>query len=490
MPNSRGAEDSEADRPSFTGFWKRSKDKLATQSLTFVSSKLGQSSAHGGNEGQTEPSAEVKAKERRQQVRKAQRQHRQRKANYTKQLEMDITKLRDDIAQVEQEVQRLKNQNGTIRSQLGSGGDQIVPMAVDVPPPPVVDTMDPAFSTFLAPDYTVSLDMSTYLGTPAFQVRRASDSSSSLGSSSKTTSPRATETLSGTTPTSTIDTSLEAIGTSLEDIMMMEATLSAEQIDRAINFILALEHCCWNHMDQTCFEHHSQRLDSSQHLDPCPPAAEKPCAHALASMALAAVDDEEVEDDAALNGHALMATSLVLQSAPFDVFARMSDPQPPTPTPTTEGSAVEWRSRTLTLTNLRRLARSLNPSDSELAPVQVWFELVSLYGVAVATDAAVLRGLNRELLGEVHCVQFGAAVQRDVFENALEKVIEFLPWSWRAGFIDEGMMEGMSLGQEGGEDYKDMMGVAEGTGKMIEKGTGIARAGRDENTDVRLEGPS
>ncbi|KAI0555410.1 hypothetical protein F4679DRAFT_523626 [Xylaria curta] len=476
MPDSRGAGDSEADRPSFTGFWKRSKDKQAAQSLTFVSSKLGQPSATGGNEGQTEPSAEAKAKERRQQVRKAQRQHRQRKANYTKQLEMDITKLRDDIAKVEKEVENLRNQNVTIRSQLGNGGDQSVPTAVDVPPPPpppIVDTMDPAFSTFLAPDYTVSLDISEFLGTPTYQVRRAS--SSLPDSSSKTTSPQATETLSGTTPASTI-------GTSLEDIVMMEATLSEEQIDRAINFILALEHCCWDHIDQTCFEHHSH------HYNSCQPPMAMSCPRVMAEMAPAAVDVDEVEaeDDAALNGHTLMATSLALQSAPFDVFTRRSDPQPPAPTET-EGSAVEWKSRTLTLTNLRRLARSLNPSDSELAPVQVWFELVSLYGVAVATDAAVLRGLNRELVREVHCVQFGAAVQRDVFEDALEKVIGFLPRSWRAGFIDEGMM--LDIGQERGEEYGDM-GVSEGTGKMIEQGMGITQAGKDENTDARLEGPS
>ncbi|KAI1733878.1 hypothetical protein F4680DRAFT_440119 [Xylaria scruposa] len=459
MPDSRGTGDPEADRPSFTGFWKRSKDKQAAQSLTFVSSKLGQPSATGGNEGQTEPSAEAKAKERRQQVRKAQRQHRQRKANYTKQLEMDITKLRDDIAKVEQEVENLRNQNVTIRSQLGSGGDQTVPTAVDEPPPPpVIDTMDPAFSTFLAPDYTVSLDISEFLGTPTYQVRRAS-SSLPDSSSKTTTSPQATETLSGTTPASTI-------GTSLEDIAMMEASLSEEQIDRAINFILALEHCCWDHIDQTCFEHHSH------HHSSCQPPMVMSCPRVMAEMAPAAVDDDEIEaeDDAALNGHTLMATSLALQSAPFDVFTRRSDPQPPAPTET-EGSAVEWKSRALTLTNLRRLARSLNPSDSELAPVQVWFELVSLYGVAVATDAAVLRGLNRELVREVHCVQFGAAVQRDVFEDALEKVIGFLPRSWRAGFIDEGMMM-LDMGQEGREEYEH----------MIEEGMGITQAGKDENT--------
>ncbi|KAI8948889.1 hypothetical protein F4801DRAFT_555033 [Xylaria longipes] len=231
MPDSRGTKDPKADKPSFTNFWKRSKDKQAAQSLTFVSSKLGQPSAHGGNEGESEPSAEAKAKERRQQVRKAQRQHRQRKANYTKQLEMDVTKLRDDIAKVEQEVERLKNQNGAIRSQLGGAGDQVVPMAVDVPPlPPAADTVDAAFSTFLAPNYTISLDMSEYLGTPTYQVRRAS--SSLPDSSSKTTSPRAAETLGDTTPASTV-------GTSLEDIAVLEATLSEEQIDRAINFILA-----------------------------------------------------------------------------------------------------------------------------------------------------------------------------------------------------------------------------------------------------------
>lgn len=44
MPDSRGAGEATADRPSFTRFWKRSKDKQAAQSLTFVSSKLGQPS--------------------------------------------------------------------------------------------------------------------------------------------------------------------------------------------------------------------------------------------------------------------------------------------------------------------------------------------------------------------------------------------------------------------------------------------------------------
>ncbi|RWA04997.1 hypothetical protein EKO27_g10108, partial [Xylaria grammica] len=82
--------------------------------------------------------------------------------------------------------------------------------------------------------------------------------------------------------------------------------------------------------------------------------------------------------------------------------------------------------------------------------------LLSLYGVDTATDGAVLAKLKRELAGEVHCVTFGAAVQRDVFEAALEKVIGFLPArvsadDERAGEEAEEEEEGteMEIGQEG-----------------------------------------
>lgn len=179
--------------------------------------------ADGGDGGQTEISAEAKAKERRQQVRRAQRQHRQRKANYTKQLEMDVTKLRDDIARVEQEIESLKGQNDAMRCQLTA------PTSVTVPP---VDATDTAFSTLLAPNYTVSLDVSERLGAPVYQVRRVSPSAPDR--SSEATSSDVAETLSSTTPTSTA-------GTTYHDTMAMEMVLSQEQTDLVINFILAYD---------------------------------------------------------------------------------------------------------------------------------------------------------------------------------------------------------------------------------------------------------
>ncbi|KAI0539667.1 hypothetical protein GGR58DRAFT_218656 [Xylaria digitata] len=405
MPDSLGEGDSKPDsaRPSFTGYWKHSKDQQAAKTLTFVSSKLGQPPAH--EEDNEKPLTEAKAKARRQQVRNAQRQHRQRKANYTKQLEMDITKLRNDIARVEQELEALRSQNGAIKSQLALRDQAAAPVAADAPP-----VVDDTVST--SPGCPVSIDMFENLGTPAFHISRAS--SSSADASCKAASSRATEKLSCTTPASTV-------GTSLEDVAMMEMTLPEEQKDQAINFILALEHCCWNHIDQHCFAHRNH----------CPPR-QRP----------KQLNCNEPEPEP-LNGHALMATSLALTNAPSAVFDRISGLQQHLSSSTPSAAApgpLAWSTGGLTLTNLRRLAGTLNPSDAELAPVQAWFELASLYGVAVATDGAVLEGLKRELAGEVQCVVFGAAVRRDVFEAALEKVIGFFPGN-RSVYEEEGVME-------------------------------------------------
>ena len=74
--------------------------------------------------------------------------------------------------------------------------------------------------------------MSEDLGTPAYQISRPSPSVPETSTGSIATYSHATETLSSTTPASTV-------GTSLEDVAAIEMTLSEEQIDRVINFILA-----------------------------------------------------------------------------------------------------------------------------------------------------------------------------------------------------------------------------------------------------------
>ncbi|KAM7223226.1 hypothetical protein V8F06_001439 [Rhypophila decipiens] len=146
--------DNGQERPSFTEYWKKSKDGQSSSSrghknIRFVqttvpgtsstsysggyasgtdtdagmASDMGSSYNTGssGQDGQSSSSskaAQDKAQLRRAQVRKAQIQHRQRKANYVKQLEQDVAGLRDAITTEQQEVDLLRGENDMIRSHV------------------------------------------------------------------------------------------------------------------------------------------------------------------------------------------------------------------------------------------------------------------------------------------------------------------------------------------------------------------------------------
>lgn len=83
-------------------------------------------------------SEKVAKNKRRAQVRKAQVQHRQRKANYVKQLEENIAGIRDQIADAEGGRQRLMSENEAIRAQLAgpAGLDQAVVPGLEFAPMP------------------------------------------------------------------------------------------------------------------------------------------------------------------------------------------------------------------------------------------------------------------------------------------------------------------------------------------------------------------
>ncbi len=77
----------------------------------------------------------------------------------------------------------------------------------------------------------------------------------------------------------------------------------------------------------------------------------------------------------------------------------------------------------LTLESLRRLAAALSPADGpELTPVQAWFEIARTRGRAAALDPALMDVVRRGLAREVRCVQFGAVVRRDVFDEVVRRV--------------------------------------------------------------------
>lgn len=155
-----------------------------------------------------------------------------------------------------------------------------------------------------------------------------------------------------------------------------------------------LENICWNHFECAYFNHRA--------YDPSAPD----------------------------HGHALMASSLALQQAGPEIFTQITtidttlQANGPLACRRIPQGAVEWRATGLTLDRLYGLAAALNPPDRyELAPVQAWFELVTAWGPDVALDATVLEELLRGLRGAVRCLNFGAVIQRPVFDAAVERAV-------------------------------------------------------------------
>ncbi|KAI0594298.1 hypothetical protein F4775DRAFT_434578 [Biscogniauxia sp. FL1348] len=414
-------------RPSFTDYWKRSKEEATTKNITFVPSNLQQDQIHDDNGARAEASAQSKAQARRTQVRKAQIQHRQRKANYTKQLEMDIAKLREMIEQTENDCHMLQSENESIRHRLANSTGAYNTSSD-------LEQLDPAMFTTSslpvpAPEYTASLSMSELMNTPAFQITRASSSPSSEGSYRPFAMPAhdddnllasITDASSARTAAYGCSVSMPAAPAALE---LSRDVLSGVETDEAINFILALEHICWNHFHPSFFTHADHDATATEH------------------------------------GHALMASAIALQSAPDEVFARIDaaearlrthpheDPFVAQPAATnstntttntdTDTTPISWSTTSgggggggsLTLQNLHGLAAALNPPDREVAPVQAWFEIAAAYGLGTARDGARMARVASELAGVVKCLHFGAVIERGAFDSVLERVLGSPPLS-------------------------------------------------------------
>ncbi|KAI1499143.1 hypothetical protein F5X99DRAFT_411308 [Biscogniauxia marginata] len=404
-------------RPSFTDYWKRSKDETTVKNITFIQSNLQQEQVRDEDDEQAEMTAQHKAQLRRSQVRKAQIQHRQRKANYTKKLEMDISKLREQIEETENDCVVLRNENEVIRQRL-SHSSSFHHAASNLPQ---TTTRMAMASSLCPPEYTVSLSMSDIMNTPAFQITRT-QSPSSEASYTRLAAPGEDFLAAATSASSAYAAAATSSGVSMPaEPAALELPgdflLSGVETDEAINFILALEHICWNHFDASYFTHEED--------------------HGGETVAAAATTANE-------HGHALMASAIALQDAPREVFAQIDgmeerlrssstrhhrhehyhhdDPTFPVPSSRDAACSISWRTSGLTLQKLHGLASALNPPDREIAPVQAWFEIARAYGADAARDAALLRGVARELAGVVKCLHFGAVIERGAFESVLGRV--------------------------------------------------------------------
>lgn len=149
-------------------------------------------------------------------MRRAQIEHRQRKANYTKQLELDISELRDLVALAEKQTAALFKDNYLMREALELAG---VPRSssntnntttTTTTSPQQQQEPPELFADVDINDLTVTLSVDSALGTPCFQIRSNNSSGASVSTAAET----------------------EAVHAS------SPARLSAEHECRAVNFIL------------------------------------------------------------------------------------------------------------------------------------------------------------------------------------------------------------------------------------------------------------
>uniref|UniRef100_L2FAS6 Methyltransferase domain-containing protein n=1 Tax=Colletotrichum fructicola (strain Nara gc5) TaxID=1213859 RepID=L2FAS6_COLFN len=168
--------------------------------------------------------------------------------------------------------------------------------------------------------------------------------------------------------------------------------LSPEQEIIAINLILAMEHICWDHFHPRQYPRHADATKAA-------------------------------------SGHTMMASTMCMSSAPERVYRSIRRRE----VETQHTWHASGAGSSLTLRSLLSLAKTLNPGDIELTPVQAWFELAARYGAQALMQEPVIEALKREFCGVVDCIHFGAIIERDAFESVVARVmaevgVPELPW--------------------------------------------------------------
>ncbi|KAH8683326.1 hypothetical protein BGZ60DRAFT_399909 [Tricladium varicosporioides] len=403
----------------FKNFWHKSSgstEKSTSKKLKFMPNVT---KPGNGKENDDPAQAALDAKQhRRAQVRKAQIEHRQRKANYVKQLEQDVIDLREMIAAAEAEALAAKQENEAIRQAMLNSN-------INPPPSNIEQLPIPQQDTFVFDIQSQSQDTPNFSSNPSpSQQWPSSDTSPNshvsigyddfvdancLQISPFDTYDPAPEIISspdifGSFPNSSVATPPQAFSASNMATANHASPPQESKHDQdpdletiAINFILALEHPCRTHF-------HHKPYDT---FNPSTPET----------------------------NHELMASTLLYSSAPESTF---SDPNPHT------GSWISPSNSVQTLQKLKEMSRSLPKSDWEITPVQAWFLLVERWGVERIVGQlgkaglisgvegaeekevkgfCVVEKLKKGLARVVDCFAFGAVMDERRFWEVVRGVV-------------------------------------------------------------------
>ncbi|KAB8291770.1 hypothetical protein EYC80_006565 [Monilinia laxa] len=394
-----------------TSFWHRSVDNISSGKVKFMPIVT---KPKNPTDEEDETTVTAQKQHRRNQVRRAQIEHRKRKQNYVKHLEEDAIRLREMISATENESSTLMKENMAIKSTLSASDVTIVrPLSQKLPKPTIF--LPPAeydsFNSLRIPDSTQRKRLTIRSIDNQTENDRLSSCISEMLAQVKTSStdyfPNARD-MSNSSSTSGshvgihFDKYIDAPclhisepsrnsfkGPGVIDLSkplpplpgqasISQSTPPTPSNDLsliAINLILALENPCRTH-----FHHNPLNLTDTP------------------------------------SGHELMASTPVFAQAPPLAF---QDPLP------SSGSSWYSSSTSLSLAQLYAMSRSLPISDVEITPVQAWFMIAEKYDSEIGrvVEGRRIEGLKRGLGGLSRCYQFGAVMDVVSFWEVVDEVM-------------------------------------------------------------------
>ncbi|KAF2465855.1 uncharacterized protein BDR25DRAFT_306370 [Lindgomyces ingoldianus] len=308
---------------------------------------------------------------RREQVRRAQRTHRERKEAYIKSLENEVLQLRTNEAKILQETRGLYTEVGRLKRILEHHGipyaasqDYSLPSQLsDSPNAPSLSSV----SILSNPHQQQQLHIGgpEQRGSSPFYLTE-SDGSPPTGSSKSPRRKRSFFRSRGRSDTeSNEDSSTSGQGLSTTNQLTISASnLSLRDMDQTnvgMEFVLTLEAPCL---------HHTQGDPHEPHLP---------------------------------SGHALTASAPLLFQNPTQ------------PVITTSTKSPSWEAPHLGLEKLLNLSSNFELSD-ELTPVQAWHQIRS-HPDFESIEVPSLRRLTEDMLKHVKCYGFGAVIDTETFEG-------------------------------------------------------------------------
>ncbi|KAL6710178.1 hypothetical protein ACN47E_009969 [Coniothyrium glycines] len=293
---------------------------------------------------------------RREQVRRAQKTHRQRKEAYISSLEAEVVQLRANEAKTLQETKKLHSEVIALKVLLQNNGIKVPEQPHQmqgsslIPPSSQSDGREDSWSLACSNHEAKSRNRQKQIQVQNYPYK---------GVHSSRPKPASTLTCTPYSTTTQAMSSLASLPsrpkTCLGDI---------DPIVLGLDFVLTLESPCLAHVD---------------------------------------VPQDPSHQDA--NGHALMITACLLHHHPAERGSRTK-------------SSTAWHVPSSGIERLLEPSRDTPLLDDEVTPVQAW-DIVRKHEQFSGLEIERLESLKEKLLGRVRCYGFGGVILREVLDDAL-----------------------------------------------------------------------